>query len=123
MTKLDDKTTCEILYVLGGLVVGDSLAPARERIEALILAERERCAKLADDSDAACECAARIRAAGPQIAVVLKNGQWFIRRIAYTVRDDAAGEMVYHCDEHLGGPFAGWRDMANAVDAYLLKTT
>ena len=60
---------------------------------------------------------------GPQIAIVLKDGQWFIRRIAWTHQDDTKGEMVYHCDEDLGGPFAGWREMSNAVDAYLLKTT
>lgn len=63
------------------------------------------------------------RPGAPQIAIVLKDGQWFIRRIAYTVRDDARGEMVYHCDKHLGGPFAGWREMADAVDAYLVSKT
>jgi len=60
---------------------------------------------------------------GPQIAIVLKDGEWFIRRIAWTHQDDTKGEMVYHCDEHLGGPFAGWREMADAVDAYLVSAT
>lgn len=63
------------------------------------------------------------RPGAPQIAVVLKDGQWFIRRIACTVRDDVKGEMVYHCDENLGGPFVSWRDMADAVDAYLVSVT
>lgn len=63
------------------------------------------------------------RPGAPQIAVVLKDGQWFIRRIAYTVQDDVKGEMVYHCDEHLGGPFAAWSDMAKAVDAYIVSMT
>lgn len=60
---------------------------------------------------------------GPRIAVVLNDGQWFIRRIAYVVQDDAEGEMVYHCDDHIGGPFSSWRDLANAVDAYLISVT
>ena len=61
--------------------------------------------------------------AAPRIAIVLNNGQWFIRRIGSVHQDDTKGEMVYHCDEHLGGPFASWRDMADAVDAYLLSVT
>ena len=63
------------------------------------------------------------RPGAPQIAVVLKDGQWFIRRIAYTVQDDAKGEIVYHCDQHLGGPFAAWSDMAKAVDTYIVSKT
>ena len=63
------------------------------------------------------------RPGAPQIAVVLKDGQWFIRRLAYTVRDDIKGEMVYHCDENLGGPYASWKSMADAVDAYIVSMT
>jgi hypothetical protein len=60
---------------------------------------------------------------GPRIAIVLNDGQWFIRHIAYVHQDNTAGEMIYHCDEHLGGPFAAWSDMAKAVDAYLVSVT
>jgi hypothetical protein len=63
------------------------------------------------------------RPGAPQIVIVLKDGQWFVRRLAWTHQDDVNGEMVYHCDEHLGGPFASWRDMANAVDAYIVSKT
>lgn len=31
-----------------------------------------------------------------------ESGKWFIRRVAYNVQDDNAGEMVYHCDRHIG---------------------
>ncbi len=75
------------------------------------------------DRDALGQSEPDSRPGAPQIAVVLKDGQWYIRRIAYTVQNRTKGEMVYHCDEYLGGPFASWRDMANAVDAYILKTT
>jgi len=61
------------------------------------------------------------RHGAPQIAIVLKDGQWFIRRLAWIHQDDVSGEMIYHCDEHLGGPFSAWSDMAKAVDAYLVS--
>lgn len=59
----------------------------------------------------------------PKIAIILYDGMWFIRRVAYTVQDDVRGEMVYHCDEHIGGPFVSWHDMQNAADAYIISCT
>jgi hypothetical protein len=41
----------------------------------------------------------------PRLAIVLNDGRWFVRHIAAVVEDGVKGEMVYHCDEHLGGPF------------------
>lgn len=44
---ISEKTTCEILDVLqsvASLSVGDDLGPARRKIEAMIVAEREGCA-------------------------------------------------------------------------------
>lgn len=60
---------------------------------------------------------------GPRIAIVLNDGLWYIRRIAAVHQDDVNGEMVYNCDEHIGGPFVSWRDMQNAADAYLCSIT
>lgn len=57
----------------------------------------------------------------PRIAVVLNEGKWFLRRIASVHQDDTRGEMVYHCDENLGGPFASLNDAAGALEAYLLQ--
>jgi len=62
-------------------------------------------------------------ARGPRIAIILNDGLWYIRHIAYVHQDDTEGEMVYHCDEHIGGPFSSWRQMTDAVDAYLIKVT
>lgn len=33
------------------------------------------------------------------------EGRWFLRQVAFNRQDDIANEMVYHCDQHLGGPY------------------
>lgn len=55
----------------------------------------------------------------PRIAVVLNEGAWFLRRIAYVVQDDVKGEMVYHCDENLGGPYTALSDAIGPLETYL----
>ena len=51
------------------------------------------------------------------------NGRAETERAANSYRAQRKGEMAYHCDEHLGGPFASWRDMAETVDAYIVEMT
>ena len=41
----------------------------------------------------------------PRLAIVFNEGAWFVRRVSLVHQDDTKGEMVYHCDEHWGGPF------------------
>lgn len=55
----------------------------------------------------------------PRIAIVLNEGRWFVRRIALVHQDDTRGEMVYHCDENLGGPFLSIDEAADTAEAYL----
>lgn len=55
----------------------------------------------------------------PRLAIVLNGGRWFIRRIALVHRDDANGEMVYHCDEDLGGPYEALSDAIGPLELYL----
>lgn len=55
----------------------------------------------------------------PRLVIVLNNGAWFIRRVACVHQDDTKGEMVYHCDENIGGPFASLNDAAGVLETYL----
>ena len=55
----------------------------------------------------------------PRVAIVLNEGKWFVRRVAWVHQDDTNGEMIYHCDENLGGPFASLSDAAGTVETYL----
>ena len=55
----------------------------------------------------------------PRIAIVLNEGRWFVRRVAYVVQDDGKGEMVYHCDENLGGPLLSIDEAADTAESYL----
>jgi len=34
-----------------------------------------------------------------------EQDRWFIRRVSYNRFDMDVNEMVYICDQHLGGPF------------------
>lgn len=40
-----------------------------------------------------------------RVLIAYDGEDWFVRRIALSVQDDIRGELVYHCDKHLGGPF------------------
>lgn len=55
----------------------------------------------------------------PRLAIVLNEGRWFIRRIAHVHQDDTKGEMIYHCDEHLGGPYASLSDTVGPLETYI----
>lgn len=52
------------------------------------------------------------KAPKPRLLLVQdKDGQVYIRRVAYNVQvetGDCVGEMVYHCDEHVAGPFSSF---------------
>lgn len=45
-----------------------------------------------------------------------KDGQWYLRRVKYNHQDDVEGEMVYHCDKHLGGPYPNLLYAQEAVE-------
>lgn len=46
-----------------------------------------------------------------------REGQWFVRRIDFSVHDGDRNAMVYHCDKHLAGPFPEVHDAADWVAA------
>lgn len=51
-----------------------------------------------------------------RIAIVQDTrGRWFVRSVASSTEDATAGEMVYHCDKHLAGPFENLMDAARWV--------
>lgn len=40
-----------------------------------------------------------------RVAITFDGTAWFLRRIASVTEDNIRGEMVYHCNKHLGGPY------------------
>lgn len=50
----------------------------------------------------------------PRVLIVCDGEAWFIRRVTATIHDGYHDEMVYRCDQPLGGPFS---DVLQAVDA------
>jgi hypothetical protein len=49
-----------------------------------------------------------------RILIVCDGESWFVRRVAYNVENWTRGEMIYHCDKHIGGPF---KSLSGAVAA------
>lgn len=46
-----------------------------------------------------------------RLAIITDGETWWVRRIAYTVRDNIKNKMIYHCDKPIGRSF----DTANAA--------
>ncbi len=49
----------------------------------------------------------------PRVLIVCDDtGKWFVRRVRMTEHNLDLDQMIYHCDEPLGGPYD---DLAGAV--------
>lgn len=53
-----------------------------------------------------------------RVAIVLNDGKWYARRVAYVIHDLDRDEMVYRCDKSLGGPYRNLLDVPE-VRAFL----
>lgn len=56
-----------------------------------------------------------------RVLMVCDGEKWFVRGVACTVEDNIRGEMVYHCDEHLGGPYSFAKAVSVVREASVIK--
>lgn len=52
-----------------------------------------------------------------KILVVFDGKAWFIRRVRSITHDLIWNQKVYRCDEHLGGPFDSFSEVAAELDS------
>ena len=65
---------------------------------------------------------AKIRSAPIRKLIVCdRSGRWYVRRVKLNHQDDARGEMIYHCDQHLSGPHMNLLDVPEVKDAMARK--